>query len=183
MELEGVILIVGAPASGKTTICRELSGILGCPCISVSELARDEGLVSEYDDIRDTWVLDEERVRLRIEELLKSSRCLLVETVDPLAVPGPYILGIAVRCPPKELRKRLEARGYKREKVLENLEYEVVDGPLYDLLRVLELERIVEVNGCTPDVKEELDYIVDRLRSKRKFEKRFNWTTEFIDML
>ncbi len=183
MGLEGTILLVGAPASGKTTLCMELSRKLGCKCVSVSELARREGLILEYDDMRDTWVLDVERVRDRIKELLSEDRCLVVETIDPSAVPGPHVVGIAVRCPPRKLKRRLESRGYKDVKVWENLEYEAVDGPLYDLLRVMDLDKVIEVNGCSEDLRGEIEYVLNKMRYEGEFEKRFNWTDEFMGML
>ncbi len=183
MDLEGVILIVGAPASGKTTICRELANRMKCKCVSISELARKEGLTLTYDEARDTWVLDVKQVRKRVSELLTREKCLIIETIDPYSVPGPYILGIAVRCPPMELKKRLKSRGYKEVKVRENLEYEVIDGPLYDLLRVMNLDRIVEINGCSKDLIKEIEYVLERIENGGRFKKRFDWTEEFMKML
>tara|TARA_B100001113_G_C21060827_1_gene601069 strand:- start:544 stop:936 length:393 start_codon:yes stop_codon:yes gene_type:complete len=69
---------------------------------------------------------------------------------------------VVVRCNPKELKKRLEARGYTERKVQDNIEVEMLGGPWNDLIGdsrpIFEGEDVLEwiTSGCpnhtTPDM-------------------------------
>ena len=81
------------------------------------------------------------------------------------------------------LKDRLEERGYPEDKVRENLEYEVIDGPLYDLISLMDLNMVVEVNGCSNDLENEVNLILKKLEKKEGFVKRFNWIDDFMSII
>lgn len=176
----GIIAVLGTPGSGKTVIARELSKRLNCYYVNAGQIAMEKGYIIEKDLERDSYVMDEHKVREELLSMLRERGCLVVESLSPYAIPKEKVLlVVVVRCRPSVLLKRLRERGYSRKKVRENLEYEVIDGPLSDAMELATEERIIEVDGCEGDLEEELNRV---LKMKGGI-GRFNWTEDFMRIL
>ncbi len=185
-RLSGLVVVIGAPASGKSTLSKRLADALGCRHVSVSELVRREGFILGMDERRGSLVVDEEKVREWILGRLREVGCLVVETISPHSVPREEVeLVVVVRCRPSILVERLRARGYHREKVRENVEYEAIDGPLQDALEIADPRRILQVNGCGDDPNEEVTLVLRRLEGEPAGHEdgEFNWTEDFMSLL
>jgi len=183
-DLKGIIVVIGAPASGKTTIAKMLSETLNCRYINAGELARERGFLLGEDQVRGSLILDEGPIREEISSLLKESECLIVETISPGAVPREEVVAVvAVRCRPSILIKRLRERGYPSDKVRENLEYEAIDGPLYDGMEITNEDRIIEVDGCEGNLHDELGKIARFLAGERFKLGTFDWSRDFMKLL
>lgn len=177
---KGIVAVLGAPASGKTVFAKKLSERLGCYYVNVNQLSLEKGYIIEKDFERDSYVLDEGKVREELLRILEERGCLIVETITPYAIPKDSVaFVVVVRCRPSVLLKRLRERGYSREKVRENLEYEAIDGPLFDAMELAPEERIIEVDGCEGNLDEELERILKFKGSMG----RFNWTEDFMTIL
>ncbi len=175
----GTIVVLGAPGSGKTVVARALSERLGCGYLSVGALALNKGYIVERDLKRDSYIIDEDRVREEIRKILEEIPCLVVETISPYAIPRERVsLVVVVRCRPSLLLGRLRERGYGPRKMRENIEYEAIDGPLFDAMRIASEERIVEVDGCEGSLEDEINLVLSGRSSRR-----FNWTQDFLSIL
>ncbi len=183
-ELKGIIVVIGAPASGKTTIAKILSETLNCMYINAGELAMERGFLLGEDQVRGSLILDEDLIREEISSLLKENGCLIVETISPGTVLREEVVAVvAVRCRPSILIKRLRERGYPNDKVRENLEYEVIDGPLYDGMEITSEDKIIEVDGCEGNLHDELGKIVRFLAGERFKLGTFDWSRDFVELL
>lgn len=112
------IILTGTPGTGKTST----AGILasrGHPTITMEELARQHGCIQEIDGELE---IDVERLAGTISQPKED---IVLEGHLAHFVPGR--MNIVLRCHPDTLGKRLEARGYSREKVRENMEAEAID--------------------------------------------------------
>ncbi len=179
----GLIVVIGAPASGKSTLCRRLAEVLGCRHINVGDIAKDRGYTLGRDEERDTLILDEDNIREEISRILRVEKCLVIETISPYAIPQEnVILVVVVRCKPSVLLERLKSRRYSSLKIRENLEYEAIDGPLQDALEIAEWDRIIQVDGCRSDLDNEIENILMKLEGK-SVGRRFNWTNDFMSLL
>ncbi len=180
----GIIAVIGAPGSGKTTLAKRLASKIGCNYLNVGSLARERGFILGVDHERDSLILDDERISEEIRNLV-SGKCLVVETISPRAVPKDLvIIAVVIRCRPSILLKRLRARGYSPNKIRENIEYEAIDGPIHDALLITERERIVEVDGCESKLDDEISLILDFLMGRRRRELGiFNWSSDFISII
>ena len=180
----GILVVLGAPASGKTTVAERLASITGCSYLNVGSLAKERGYILGKDEERNSLILDEEAVLGELRELCKKMHCLIVETISPTTIPEDLVsIVIAVRCRPSVLLSRLKERGYSPSKIRENIEYEAVDGPLYDALQLAEEGRIVEIDGCEGDLDSEIERILDAVRGKSHRLGRFNWSEDFMSVL
>ncbi len=177
INISGLIVVIGAPGSGKTRIAKLIAERLRCKYLNVGELSLEKGYILGRDDERGSYIIDEERVR---EEISKMEDTIVVETISPYAIPRDKVsLVIAVRCRPSILLERLRERGYSKSKIRENLEYEAIDGPLFDAMQIADVSKIIEIDGCEGSDEE----IYDALRGIRKGIGRFNWTQDFLSIL
>ena len=120
-----MILICGTSGTGKTELAKRLKEY-GFKVIHLPELVIREKLYLNYDEERQSYVIDPQKVIKRIVELeRKSSEPLVVEGIGAEIIPSKYVdLCIVLICEPRELRRRLRLKGFPDEKIEENLEAE-----------------------------------------------------------
>ena len=116
--------VIGTPGCGKTTLCEKL----GIPTISIRDLAESNGCLGEIDSEGSAEVDVEKLNKLWV----KPSELTLYD--GHLAHHLPVDALIVMRCNPKELKLRLEARGYSSRKVQDNVEVEMLGGPWSELI-------------------------------------------------
>jgi adenylate kinase len=162
-----LVLIAGTPGVGKTTVAREVAKRLGVTYVNVAELAVNEGLVAGYDSERGAYVIDEEAVRAKLRELALRGRAV-VDTHVVSAVPPELVeVAIVLRLDPRELERRLKARGYPPSKVLENVQAEILDACLIEAVEAFGEERTFEVDASGKSVDEVVEEVLKIVRERR----------------
>jgi len=123
-----MILICGTPGTGKTLLAKKLAEY-GFEIVHLSELVIREKLYLNYDEARQSFVINPKKLIKKLVELeKKTKKPLIVEGIGAELVPKKYVdLCIVLICEPKELQKRLEAKGYSTDKIEENLEAERIN--------------------------------------------------------
>lgn len=123
------IIITGTPGTGKTAISSYLTKEFGIPNINLGELCIQHNLILEKDPLRDTKIIDEEKLVLKLIEILTNSKNSLVIVEGHYAdiVPNEFIKGaVLLRTDPFVLEKRLLHRNYSESKVQENVQAEIL---------------------------------------------------------
>ncbi|MFX0048009.1 MAG: adenylate kinase family protein [Candidatus Hermodarchaeota archaeon] len=127
-----ILIISGTPGTGKTTISNKISRFIDAKVISLNELAISENLIEKYDAKRETSVINDKKLINFIIETIEYNKkenpeFLIFESHFSDIVPEQYIdFVIILRCDPDELHNRLKRRGYKKEKVRENVQSEIL---------------------------------------------------------
>ncbi|MHA1369755.1 MAG: adenylate kinase family protein [Promethearchaeota archaeon] len=128
-----VIVISGSPGTGKTTISKILKDLLkNSHLISINKFIKENELFSEYDDANSEMIVDEEKFKaglLNHVNKLKTEgkfEFIIIEGILADLVAKESDLAIVLRLHPEILNERLENRDYSREKVLENIQSEVL---------------------------------------------------------
>lgn len=93
---------------------------LGYPICDLNRLAQERGALKVYDERRETWAVDVKK----LARVLPPDRPLIL--VGHFSHLLSVDLAVVLRCHPETLRKRLEARGWSRAKVQENVEAEAL---------------------------------------------------------
>jgi len=119
-----LLAITGTPGTGKTSVSKELRS-RGYSVIDMNEHIRSNGLLGELDASRDTHEVDLDSLNDSLQDYRDSPELYLMDSHLSHFMDCSGI--IVLRCEPEVLAKRLESRGYGCEKVLENVQSEVLD--------------------------------------------------------
>ncbi|TFG16484.1 MAG: hypothetical protein EU531_06385 [Promethearchaeota archaeon] len=182
------IIISGTPGTGKTTISNHLCNFIDAKVLSLNELIINRNFVLEYDQERETSIIDEEKLNKNLDGIIKEF------SIHPLAyliIEGHFcdILSedymdfvIILRCHPDELVKRLKNRGYKHKKIMENVQSEILGSSVnYFIEKNLNLP-LYEINTTKSDLniisKQILDIINGSEDLNDYYIGKINWLEE-----
>ncbi len=163
----GIVLITGTPGVGKTTVAVEVAKALGLKYVNVGELARKEGLVLGYDEVRRAYIIDIAGVAACLREIAKRER-IIVDTHVVEAIP-PEVLELAVvlRLDPRVLLERLRQRNYPPLKIKENIESEILDQCLQEAVARFGAERVFEVDTTSKTPREVVSEVVKIVQARK----------------
>jgi len=181
-----VVLFSGTPGTGKTLITSKLSEKISAKVISLSEFAVKKDLILSFDSKRDTYVIDETKIVPEIISLIEKSRNqgisnFIIEGHLTDIIPEEYIdLVIVLRCEPDILYKRLKSRGYSKEKVIENVQSEIL-GNCANFFVEKEMKKpLLEIDTSTIDIDKLVKILVEIIIREKNIT---NYTLGKIDWL
>ncbi len=156
-EKSVVVGITGTPGVGKSSVARKLEE-MGFIVYRVNDLAEKLECIIDYED--DCAVVD-------VEKLRRKFRKLMLEMEGLVFVEGHlshHLADIAVvlRCNPLVLKERLEerlAKGWSEEKVMENVEAELVDAILIEAMDAC--REVYEIDTTDRSVEDVVSAILD----------------------
>jgi len=167
-----VILVTGTPCVGKTSAARLLASKLDALYVNLTELAVSENLISGRDEERNSIIIDENRMRRKIREIVKNC------DKKDIVVDGHYAVNVVpktlvthvfvLRRDPVELRKLMENCGFSGRKLWENLASEILDVCLVEALKVHSEGNVCELNASSRSVKEVVSEILAVLSGYKK---------------
>jgi adenylate kinase len=179
-----VILITGTPCVGKTTVARRLATELDALYINLTDLASEHNLILGEDKDRKTTIIDEEKMRRKITEVVSTAEKSTVIVDGHYAaavVPKNYVTRIFVlRRNPVELRKLMEKCGFSGAKLWENLAAEILDVCLVEALREHKKEKVCELD-VTGKTAKKISREIIAIMDKRK--KCFVGCVDWLGML
>ncbi|MDI6846909.1 MAG: adenylate kinase family protein [Candidatus Bathyarchaeia archaeon] len=167
-----VILVTGTPCVGKTSIARLLASKLDAFYVNLTELALHENLVLGRDEERGSIIVDEDRMRRRICEIIENCDKKVIIVDGHYAVSGvpkeltTYVF--VLRRDPVELRKFMEQCGFSGRKLWENLASEILDVCLVDALNVHGEGIVCELDVSGKSVEEIVGEILGILNGSKK---------------
>ena len=131
-----IIIVSGTPGTGKTTFAKKIAKEQNLKYIDVKEIIKKNDLVDEFDKEKDTDIIDVEKLNSVVVEIIKKEKNVVIDSHLSHYLPKEYVDKCYItKCELPELKKRLEQRGYSKEKVRENL-----DAEIFDTCRVEALE-------------------------------------------
>ena len=167
-----VILVTGTPCVGKTSVARLLASRLDAFYVNLTELALHENLVSGKDEERGSIIVDENRMRGKIREIVEDCR------KSEIIVDGHYAVSVVpkeltthvfvLRRDPVELRKFMEQCGFSERKLWENLASEILDVCLCEALNVCGNGKVCELDVSGKSVEQIVDEVLDVLNGSKE---------------
>jgi len=184
-----ILIVSGTPGTGKTTISKNISNYIKAKVISLNELAISENLIVKYDAKRETSVINNKKLISFLIELIEDYKkedleFLIIESHFSDIVPEQYInFVIILRCDPDELYNRLKRRGYKREKIRENVQSEILGNCVnYFINKPLNIP-ILEIDTTNISIESITKTIVDILRKKIDIDDFYAGKVDWLEKL
>ena len=92
---------------------------------------------------------------------------------------------IVFRCHPKDLAKRLSSKGWKKEKIKENIEAEMLDVILCEALEHHSKENVFEIDTTNKSIDEVTSSVVEIIENEFKNMKKYkigniDWSEEIL---
>ena len=153
------ILVTGTPGCGKSTFSEHLSKALssrGCTVrtVLVNDLIKSERLYDEHDSHFDTYIIDDRKVRRYLEGYLGSlsADVRIIETHTVTTLPKKLVDQVVVLTTRTDaLFDRLQARGYSKDKIDENMECEIMRVVLEEAVERFGSKKVKELSSNTPE--------------------------------
>ena len=171
-----IIVVSGTPGTGKTLLAKKLAEKLGACYVNLSRLVIEKKLYVEYDTGRNTFVVDEERVREYLRGLAEECRLIVVDSHYGEISPRELVDKIIVlRLDPVELERRLRERGWGENKVKENIQAEILGVSTINALEEQGEEKVFEINVTGRSLEEVLNEALNIVEGRRKKREFIDW--------
>ena len=176
-----IILITGTPGVGKTALAKTLSKKSGFKLIEVNRLVRKERLYTRFDRARKTYVVNERKLRRRLEALSRSSEDIVLPThlVGRFLPKASVKLALVLRVDPMILYRRLRARRWTQSKAWENTEAEILDMCLQDSISLLGPRKVYEIDTTRKSATEVYREATRALSGTTGQSGRVNWLARY----
>jgi adenylate kinase len=168
-----VILVTGTPAVGKTSVSCLLASKLDAVHVNLTELVKQEKLISGVDKVRKTLIANTDKLSKRVQEIIGSSeRDIIIDghyAVDVTPANEIHVVFV-LRRNPNELKGIMENRGFKGRKLWENLAVEILDVCLCEALSACGSEKVCEIDASGKKVEDIVESMISVLEGKKKCE-------------
>ena len=175
-----LIALTGTPGTGKTSVSNILSDN-GFEIVDINKVATGKDFLIGNDEKRNSKIVDIDRLNGYIKENYKKKDIVFIEghlshllkSVDKV---------IVLRCHPDELRKRLSQKGWKEEKIKENIEVEILDIILCETVDIHPEKNVFEIdttNRQPQEIVRDVKYIMDGKVKNYRIGK-IDWSEEVL---
>ncbi|KAK6457487.1 AAA domain-containing protein [Scheffersomyces xylosifermentans] len=165
------IIITGTPGCGKTSHAEDLVSQLNeersdeenkFQHFSISDIAKERRCIESYDKVLDTSVVDEDKLLDSLEPDLEKGGIIVDWHCCDIFPERLIDLVVVLRTDNSLLFERLKKRGYKDNKIQENIDCEIMEVIAQEARESYIPEIVIELNSNSV---EEMEENVDRIAS------------------
>ena len=165
--------MTGTPGVGKTSLCSLLENQLpeehnieGFEYIKLAELVKSKKLYKEWDDKFDVPIFDVDLVCDELEPKMSAGGIILEFHSCDFFPERWFQMVVLLRCDNTNLFDRLKERGYKEEKITENIECEIFGELAAEVAESYKPEITMELQSCKiEDMETNIEAIIKRLQT------------------
>ncbi|RLF29895.1 MAG: hypothetical protein DRN05_00570 [Thermoplasmata archaeon] len=176
--------ISGTPGTGKTSVSYLLKKN-GYKIVDLNKTAIKKGFITGIDKKRNSKIIDIDRLDTYIKEkyaditdiiFVEGHIAHLLQNIDKI---------IILRCHPDELKKRLIQKKWRKEKIMENIEAEILDIILCETTDIHPEENIFEIDTTQKPIETVAGSIIEIIKNEFKPMKKYNigkidWSEEIL---
>ena len=167
-----LVAVTGTPGTGKSSVCDALAR-RGYHVVDLDDAARELGLTEADEDGTTVVDVDALATRLRVPTKVAFLKGHYAHRMAANVI-------VVLRCHPKALWRRLEARGWPEAKVRENVEAEAIDVILQEA--VAEGPPVFEIDTTATEPEAAANAVLDILggRTEGREPGRIDWSEEVV---
>lgn len=158
--------ITGTPGIGKTSVSKQLAEFYKTKPLNEKEFALKEGIGS-FDVDENELVVPLPLLEEKLNKFLKKKRNVVVEGHLLCEIKAKFDYLVLLKCDPELLELRLEERGYKAEKIQDNVFCEGIEYCKKHALRNYPKKNIIEVEN-RKNIKETTNTIIREIEKKEQ---------------
>lgn len=147
------ILITGTPGTGKSTVSQQVCGELGLRHIDVGEFARDRNLLSDHNSDFNFHYMHEDAVLDALEPIMTDGGVVLDHHSSDWFPERWIQIVVVLRASTEALYDRLEARGYAKPKLDENMQAEIMQVCRDEAIDSYPKAKVLELDNSLPDMQ------------------------------
>ena len=144
-----VVAITGTPGTGKSSVTGELQ-MRGFKVLEISEAVKALGIASEYSEEYGSYEVDVEELKKKIDAHVATLNEKRIFLSGHLSHFVSCDFAVVLRCEPHTLYSRLGSRGWKSEKILENVRAELLDVILVEAAKRIKDVFEIDTTGINP---------------------------------
>ncbi|MDH5770654.1 MAG: adenylate kinase family protein [Candidatus Bathyarchaeota archaeon] len=166
-----IIVITGTPGVGKTEVSQILSKRLNAVHLDLNKIAKEGQLTLGIDKEKKSLIADLDRLSDRVQVLIKkSSRDLIIEGhyASDIVPPNLASYVFVLRKDPDTLKADLKRKGFKGQKVSENVAAEILGLCLSDTVDAYGLKKVCEIDTTSKRVVSIIEEIMLVLDGEEK---------------
>ena len=168
------ILVTGTPGVGKTSLCTLLESQLpedysleGFTYVKLADMIREKKLYKEWDEEFDVSIFDEDLICDELEPLMSNQGGIILEFHSCDFFPERWFdMVVLLRCDNTNLFDRLQERGYKQNKIDENISCEIFGELKDEVAESYGADIILELqSNKVEDMQVNLDAVAEKLKA------------------
>jgi len=164
------IVIAGTPGVGKSTVSEKLADRINAVHVDLSRLAVEKKLYQYYDEERDSYVIDEDRLIDELKRVVEMYERVVIDTHYPEIIPVDLVdIVFILRLHPLILEKRLSGKGWSWNKIRENVLAEILSVVAVNCLEKFGESKIYEIDTTGKTVDDVLNIIIDILENPSRY--------------
>jgi len=156
--------ISGTPGVGKSSVSKLIGKYFKLKVLNEKEFSLKEG-IGEFDVEADELVVELEKLEEKLNQLLKKEDNVLIEGHMLCEIEVDFDYLVIIRCHPEILESRIEAKGYKAEKVQDNVFCEGIEYCKKYAERNYPKEKLIEIESGI-SIKETSNAIIEELEKR-----------------
>lgn len=178
-----IIALTGTPGIGKTSISKELIN-KGYEVIDLNKVVIDNKFFLGQDNERDSKIVDITKLNYYFKNNYREKDIVFVDGhLSHFLKCADFI--IVLRLNPAMLYKNLVKRKWKKKKIKENLEAEMLDIILCETIEIHSKEKIIELNMTDKSIEKIVKIIMELVKNKFKNIKKYkigsiDWSEQIL---
>ena len=178
-----IIAITGTPGTGKTTVASILKK-KGFIVVDLKQVAFDNDFIIGIDKERNSRIVDIKKLDRYIKKKFFSEDIVFIEghiahlltCIDKI---------IILRLHPSKLKEILVNRDWKKDKIRENIEAEILDVILCEAVDIHTDKKCFEIDGTKRSINDIVNCILELVDNKFKNMKKYkigeiDWSDEIL---
>jgi len=178
-----IIALTGTPGTGKTSVSKILQK-KGFELIDLGKTAIEKNFLIGVDKVRNSQIVDIEKFNKFIKKTYSNLEILIIEghlshllkDVDKV---------IILRCHPTKLKNNLIKKKWKKEKIIENIQAEILDIILCETVEIHKEDNVFEIDVTNKSIEIVANCILELINNKFKNTKKYkigkiDWSDEIL---